>query len=546
MATNDLSIAALKRQRTKQLAALGGRVYMLRKRGREQEMYDAVCDEFVKLGGVYIKFLQGVLLNTSVMRRWHNPAKLRIFENLDTEPMDIVQILQTELRPEQLQQIALIQPEPFAAGSFGQVYLAQHQNGKRIIVKVLRPMIRELLKYDLRLLGIFSKRFAAKEYSNFTVKMSEAIKEFRAATLSETDYVTEAQFAHDLYEAYQYNPQIIIPETYLDLCTPHLIVQDYLEGISGVELLRVKETGGDVVQYVREKLGSDLDTQLTTFGIEALSAAFALPRVQGDPHPGNLRFLSDNKVGMIDFGISAPAPRNRPAFFGLIKEWSKMYDDTGTVGHLFEQFMRYFVNDLYRALKKLSTLLPQNVVVSAAHSQVSEHVVQPVREKGPDFVHDVGRIVQNIFDSSTGRDVKSIMKDGRMMQAFGQIVNKDNRLGLVLNFESSEILRAAQTYLSFLDATGRRAELMPRILAEAVARVEAEHPDIVNGGEEQPSMSQAIGIVNRWLERIAVRDPALFRQLFNRINARDIKALSEEPQPPTQATITEEPANGNG
>ncbi len=546
MAANDLSIAALKRQRTKQLAALGARVYMLRKRGREQEMYDAVCDEFVKLGGVYIKFLQGVLLNTPVMRRWHNPAKLRIFENLDTEPMDIIKILQSELKPEQLQQIALIQPEPFAAGSFGQVYLAQHQNGKRIIVKVLRPMIRELLKYDLRLLGMFSKRFAAKEYSNFTVKMDEAIKEFRAATLSETDYVTEAQFARELYEAYKFNPQVVIPETYLDLCTPHIIVQDYLEGVSGVELLRVKESGGDLKAYVREKLGSDLDEQLMTFGIEAMAAAFTLPRVQGDPHPGNLRFLPDNKVGMIDFGISAPAPRNRPAFFGLIQEWSRMYEDTGTVGHLFEQFMRYFVNDLYRALKKISTLLPQNIVTNTAHSQVSEHVVQPVKSKGPDFVHDVGKIVQNIFDSSTGRDVKSIMNDGRMMQAFGQIVNKGNRLGLVLNFESSEILRAAQTYLSFLDATGRRADLMPHILHEAVARIEREHPDIVNDGEDQPSMSQAIGIVNRWLERIAVRDPALFRQMFNRINARDIESPNHEPPMPQQPNVNEEPVHGNG
>jgi len=544
VAANELSIAALKRQRTKQLAALGAHVYMLRKRGHEQEMYDAVCDEFVQLGGVYVKFLQGVLLNTPVMRRWHNPAKLRIFENLDTEPMDIVKILQDELKPEQLQQIALIQPEPFAAGSFGQVYLAQHQNGKRIIVKVLRPMIRELLKYDLRLLRLFSKRFAAKEYSNFTVKMDEALKEFRAATLSETDYITEAQFAHDLYEAYQYHPYVVIPETYLDLCTPHIIVQDFVEGISGVELLRVKERGEDVNEYVREKLGSDLDAQLTTFGVEALASSFTLPRVQGDPHPGNLRFLPDNKVGMIDFGISAPAPRNRPAFFGLIYEWSRMYDDSGTVSRLFEQFMRYFVNDLYRALKKLSTLLPQNVVTNAAHAQVSEYVVQPVKEKGPDFVHDVGHIVQGIFDSATGtRDVKSILNDGRMLQSFGQIVNKGNRLGLVLNLESSEILRAAQTYISFLDATGRRADLMPNILKEAVARVEAEHPDIVNDGEDQPSMSQAIGTVDRWLERIAVRDPALFRQLFNRIHSSDIKSLSQEPP---QQTVNEGPAHGNG
>ena len=550
MAEQQPSIAALKRERTKRLARMGTRIYYLRKRHREQEMYDVMCDEFVSLGGVYVKFLQGVLLNTPVMKRWHNPNRLRIFENLDTEPMDIVQILREELSPEQLQQIALVQPEPFAAGSFGQVYLGQHVNGKRIVIKVLRPMVRELVKYDLRLLSMFTKRFTAKEYKNFTVKMDDAIREFRAATLSETDYVTEAKFARELFEAYRDNPQIVIPETYSDLCTKHLIVQEYLDGVSGVDLLRIKQEGGDPTAYVREHLGSDLDVQLKALGIESIVGAFMLPRVQGDPHPGNLRFLSGNQVGMIDFGISAPAPRNRPAFFGVLKEWSRMYDDTGSVGRLFEQFMRFFINDLYRALKKLSTLLPmqQTALGQAAHGQASK-----LHAKGPDLMREVGHLVQNLFDSATGsNDVRAILNDGRMLQAFGQIINKGNRLGLVIHLESSEILRATQTYVGFLDALGRRADLMPQILQEAVLRIEHEHSDIVHQTDNPPSMSQAIGIVNSWLERVAVRDPAMFHQLFTRINPQQVAALQHPPaaepaQPDDkQQTVNEEPPHGNG
>jgi len=136
---HEASINAIKRERTKRLARLGARVYYLRKRGKEQEMYDLICNEFLALGGVYVKFLQGVLFNTPIMKRWHSPNRLRIFENLDSEPLDIVHILREELTPEQLQQIALVQPEPFAAGSFGQVYLAQHANGKHIVIKVFGP-----------------------------------------------------------------------------------------------------------------------------------------------------------------------------------------------------------------------------------------------------------------------------------------------------------------------------------------------------------------------------------------------------------------------
>ncbi|HUS26031.1 MAG TPA: AarF/ABC1/UbiB kinase family protein [Nevskiaceae bacterium] len=533
------SIAALKRQRTKRLARLGAKVYYLRKRGREQAMYDLICEEFVDMGGVYIKFLQGVLFNTPLMRRWHSPSKLKIFEDVKAEPMDVIQVLRDELTTEQLSNIALIQPEPFAAGSFGQVYRGQHINGKPIVIKVLRPMIRELLKYDLRLLSAFSKRFAAKEYTNITVKMDTAVKEFRTATLNETDYVAEATFAHELYEAYKDHPAFVIPETFLNLCTPHLIVQEYVEGVSGARLLRAKQEGADPQAYVREHTGSNLDTQLMTLGIESMLGAFTLPRMQGDPHPGNVRFMTNNRIGLIDFGISAPAPHNKAAFFGILFEWSRAYQDNSDMAGMFEQFIRFFVNDLYRALKKLSTLTAQGPTLPEAIGQLPG--MQMV--KGNDIVKEIGHMVQRMFDSATGtRDVRDILNDGQLLHAFGQMVNKDNRLGLIVRLESSEVLRAAQTYIALLEALGRRADLLPLILTQVVERVEREHPDIVHQTDNTVSMSQAIGIVNQWLERVAVRDPAMFVQLMQRIDRNKLKTANAAPTEPLD-NKQEEPTN---
>src|SRR5579864_6649141 len=113
------SAAAIKRHRTARLASLGTRAYYLHRRGQDERMYDLIGQEFIALGGVYIKFLQGVMLQSAVMKRWHNPDRLKVFENLDHEPLDIVRILQQELPPEQLTRIQLVQPQPFAAGSFG-------------------------------------------------------------------------------------------------------------------------------------------------------------------------------------------------------------------------------------------------------------------------------------------------------------------------------------------------------------------------------------------------------------------------------------------
>lgn len=538
------TMRALKRQRGKRLAHVGAQAYYLRRRGKEQEMYDLVCNEFVSLGGVYVKFLQGVLFNTPLMKRWHSPNRLRIFENLESESIDVISVLQQDLTPEQLQQIALVQPEPFAAGSFGQVYLGQHVNGSTVIIKVLKPMIREMLKFDLRLLTMFSKRFAAREYDDLTVNMKSAIREFRNATLSETNYIAEARFANDLYEAYKGSKSVVIPKTYMELCTEHVIVQDYLGGISGAELLRVKENGDDVVKYVREKIGSDLDTQLRSLGDELLASAFDLPRIQGDPHPGNLRFLPENKIGLIDFGISAPAPRNKGAFLGILEEWHYLYGENGSMGAMFEQFMRFFVNDLYRALKKLSNFVPggapqfgpQQIPAAPKEEETTETPTPaaiPMPSFAPrpqrDLMKEVGYVVQNMFDSALGtRDVQSVLNDGRMLQAFNHMVNRGNRLGLVVQLESSEVLRAAQTFISLLEALGRRSKVLPYILSDVVNYVHTKHPEIINETERSVSASQAVDTVNRWLERVAVRDPLLFRQLLGRIDFREAMNNAKE------------------
>ena len=532
----ESSIARIKRQRTRRLARLGARVYYLHQRGKEQEMYNLICDEFVDLGGVYVKFLQGVLFNSPIMKRWHSPHRLKIFENLESEPLDIISILQKELTPEQLSQIVLIQREPFAAGSFGQVYLGQHANGKHVIIKVLRPMIRELLKYDLRLLSMFSKRFASKYYDNVTIKMSTAIKEFRQATLSETDYVGEAHFARDLYEAYKDNPNMVIPETYLDLCTTHIIVQEYIGGVSGAELLRLKESHGvDPAQYIQEKLGSSLDLQLELLGTELLAGAFDLARIQGDPHPGNIRFLPENKVGLIGFGIAAPAPSNKAAFYGILNEWERMYGQTGNIASMFEQFLRFFVNDLYRALKKLSTFIPGMhggpfpVAAAEVANVDGQRGTTQAQANNVDLMKEVGRIVQTLFDSALGtRDINQILDDGRLFSAFSQMVNRGNRLGLVINLESSEVLRAAQTYISLLETLGCMRQVLPKILHNVTVRVRQNHPEIVNQTERNVSTSQAVDIVNRWLERVAVKDPMLFRQLLQRIDIKNAMNKAKE------------------
>lgn len=506
------TIQSIKRARTRRLATLITKTYLLYRKKEEEKMYNLVCEEFMSLGGVYVKFLQGVLLRSQVMRKWHNPEKLKIFENLDHEPIDIARLLQHELPADKLSQIALVQPEPFAAGSFGQVYYGQLRNGQAIIIKVLRPMIRELLKHDLKLLARFSKAFFSKMYKNMNMDLQSAFGDFSAATLNETDYKREADFANELYERYKDHPTVHIPQTYTELCTNNIIVQDYVDGVSLAHVVKLHEQGVDPEQYIKDTVGSDLVPLLREYGYESLIGIFEMPRIQGDPHPGNIRIMSENRIGLIDFGISAAPPDDKSSLFGVLDTYDKIFKGSHSAVDMFEQGLRFFVGDLYRSLRRLGEYL------GAA--------------QGKNYVSEVSEVAGKIFSDVTGSDTINVdMKnDASVLMVINKLVNKGNRFGLVMKLEATDMLRAIQTYTAMLSSLGLYQQVMPPTLSRAVDYVRANYPDVVTDPKESVDISSAIETIANWLERVADRDPMLFRQLSAKMSMQTQPEVQLNPE----------------
>ena len=84
-------VKSIKKNRRNRIIKIIAKSIYLNRMGNKEDLYTYVCDEFTMMGGVYVKFLQGVLLRSEVMRNWHNPDKLKIFEDLD--PVRILSLL---------------------------------------------------------------------------------------------------------------------------------------------------------------------------------------------------------------------------------------------------------------------------------------------------------------------------------------------------------------------------------------------------------------------------------------------------------------------
>lgn len=360
-------------------------------------------------------------------------------------------------------------------------------------------MIRETLAYDLKLISFFFRAFVNKIYRNVDMNILGALQDFRRATMRETDYVEEARFGNELHQAYAGREDFIIPKTYTELCTPNVIVQDYVDGISCAQLLRLKEQGIDIEAYVKQHLNSDLKTQLKLVGFEYVRGIFLLPRIQGDPHPGNVKILSNNRVALIDFGISAQSPKEKPAFYGVLREYEKVLRGDVNIPALLGQFMRFFVSDLYKAMKKITSMLPASDATN-------------------DLTHQMGVVAESNFkkEFSGGEDLESIVESGNILSTMNQVVNKGNRFGIVIKLEDSEMLRAAQSYITLVESLGFRS-VLPEAFHEGLAYVAKERPEYTQETESTMSANRAVEVVSKWLERVATRDPQLFKIFVDKI-----------------------------
>lgn len=493
------TIAAIKRYRTAKMAKLLARAYYLNKRNKKEELYTLLGDEMLDLGGVYVKFLQGVMLQSWMMKRWHNPDRLKIFERLDHEPINLSEVLSKNLGSK-MNQIVEVQPQPFAAGSFGQVYYAKHADGTPIIIKVLRPMISETLKFDLKLLKQFWRATSKKMTPNTNLDFNEAFKDFAAQTLKETDYVEEARFAHEQWQTYKDHPKLFIPKTYLDLCTPQIIVQEYVGGISAAYLVELTHQGVSAKDYVKQELGSDLAKQLDTFAYELLWGTFHLPRIMGDPHPGNVKLLPDDRIALIDFGISARPSTNQAAYLAMLREYDAMSKGKFNMVNMFSSTLRFFGSELYRALGKVSKMVGKDIDLNA----------------------ELSRVIKKNFELlSGGEDLEAMLQSPKAVMLFNRIANQNNRFGFNLKVEATEMLRATQSALSLIDSFGMYQQVMPGVYSRVLETVGEVYPELSSRGDPDMSAGQAIDVLYGWLERVANRDPALFQSLMSKLQIKN-------------------------
>jgi serine/threonine protein kinase len=453
--------------------------------GQKAALPQTVYTSFRQLGGVYVKFLQLLVMRSEFFQVLKEYDIYDVYDNVAVEPIDIRKVLTKELGS-RISEVNLQSEVPFAAGSFGQVYLAEHR-GKPVILKVLRPTVVSDLKFDLHVLGFFSRCIGWFSASS-PIDSKRIHKEFARVTLLETNYGLEVDYASLLYERYRHHPTIFIPYTYRELSTEHLICQDYVDGIAATDLIKAVRGGLNGEQYIAETLGSDLRTTLIGLGAEAVSSPLIHGTAYGDPHPGNLKFMTGNRVGLIDFGLQAPAPRNTLNYRRLLEQYHKTYCGQPDFGGYSRLLMEMYGGDIVRAAYSLD-----EYYATGSHP-LMDNLIQNAMQ------------LMNSQPEQTNR----LLQHNKVAFMFTSVVNKNNRFCLKYDLDGPEIIRAGNLFIGMLDSLGLKHSVMKEVYARALERTEG-----VALSNKQPPLhpETAMEILAGWFDQISQKNPQLYRQL---------------------------------
>ena len=142
----------------------------------------------------------------------------------------------------------LVEPEPIAAASIGQVYKARlRSNGDLVAIKIQRPKCEEIIALDLYVLRWWSGvANVLTKLLNRDINVQSIIDDFGELIYRELDYVAEAANAQRFSELYAGQVKdVFVPKVYSDLTTSKVLTMEWVEGFRLTDSDKLDEYGLD-------------------------------------------------------------------------------------------------------------------------------------------------------------------------------------------------------------------------------------------------------------------------------------------------------------
>lgn len=308
-----------------------------------------------ELGPIFVKFGQMLSTRQDLLPDDIASELAKLQDNVPSFDGQLAQsIIETSLGAPIDTLFAQFDITPMASASIAQVHAATLHDGHEVIIKVLRPKIRQYIKRDIKLLESFAKLLQhVSVFKRF--KPVAVVQEMKQTLYDEIDLLREAASASSLKRNFAGSSLIMIPTIHWDYCRTNVLVQERVSGtrISDIESLRA--------QNVNLKVLAERGVEI--FFTQVFRDCF----FHADMHPGNIFVDTSDPESpryiAVDFGI-----------MGTLNPIDQRY--------LAENFIAFFKRD-YRRVARLhidSGWVPINTSLANFEAAIRT-VSEPIFEK---------------------------------------------------------------------------------------------------------------------------------------------------------------------
>ncbi len=241
-----------------------------------------------ELGPTFVKFGQAMSTRVDVLPPAYIQALSRLQDAVAPEAFPVIRAqIEHALGPGWPDRLLDLEETPLATGSVAQVHAAHLADGREVVVKVLRPHVRERIRSDLQVLGFLAQRILVEFPEAVFFDPKGILKEFERSVLEETDMTTEAANIRRFRTNFEGRPEVRIPAVFPDLSTMEVLTMERLRG-----------------SRIRDARASGIDMGIV--GHNYLSTAYQMVFEHGffhaDLHPGNVLVQPDGTLALLDFG----------------------------------------------------------------------------------------------------------------------------------------------------------------------------------------------------------------------------------------------------
>ncbi len=250
------------------------------------------------MGPTFIKLGQLMSTRFDMLPASYTTALARLQDNVEPIPAEVArEVIETELGARVKDLFTEFDDSPLASASLGQVHRATTRSGRDVVVKVLRPGVREVVRDDMDVLGWLATQVDERTAVGRRLGASRLLAQFRRSLADELDYRKELANLQLFGGLVADEDLLVVPAPVPDYSTSRVLTMDR---INGRKVTDVGPLG------LLDLDGSALADALFRFTLRTLLREGVL---HADPHPGNLLVTDDGRIAIIDLGMVARVPK---------------------------------------------------------------------------------------------------------------------------------------------------------------------------------------------------------------------------------------------